>query len=85
MKPWIKICILFSIPYLLISMLIYAMSNKNAGIFGILLLCIAFNLGLYFKYRNKPERIPERGEIVRIKSPLIELYEKIQNLMGVKK
>ena len=84
MKPWIKICIIFSIPYLMLSMLIYALTKK-AGIFGILLICIAFNLGLYFKYRNKPERIPEKGEIIRLKSPFIELYEKIQNLMGVKK
>ena len=84
MKPWIKICIMFSISYLTISMLIYALTRK-AGILGILLICIPFNLGLYFKYRNKPERIPERGEIVRIKSPFIELYEKIQNIMGVKK
>lgn len=85
MKPWIKICIIFSVPYLLLSTLIYALSDVKAGIFGILAICIAFNLGLFLKYRNKAERIPEKGEIVRIKGPLVEFYEKIQNLMGVKK
>ena len=85
MKPWIKICVIFSIPYLMISMLIYSLSTKKAGIFGILLIALAFNIVLYFKYRSKPERIPERGEIVRLKSPLVELYEKIQNLTEVKK
>ncbi len=85
MKPWIKICIMFSVPYIAISALIYALSEVKAGIFGILAICLAFNLGLFLKYRNKPERIPEMGEIVRLKNPVVELYEKIKNKMGVKK
>lgn len=85
MKPWIKICAIFSIAYILLSVLIYIFSTKKAAVFGILAICLAFNIGLFLKYRKKPERIPFQGEIVRIKSPIVELYEKIQNIMGVKK
>ena len=85
MKPWIKICAIFSIAYMLFSALIYKLSTEKAAVLGILAICLAFNIGLFLKYRKKPERIHFRGEIVRIKSPIVELYEKIKNTMGVKK
>ena len=85
MKPWIKICIIFNSVYLVVSSITYALSDKKAAVFGIMLIGLAFNYIIFLKFRKHPERVPEKGEIVRIKNPFQEIFEKIKNKMEVKK
>ena len=85
MKPWKKFCLIFSASYLAVALLIYLISRSKASLLVIVLIAIPFNIIIFLRYRKHPERIPENCEIVRIKSPFQEIYEKIKNKLEVKK
>lgn len=85
MKPWIKICLVFSLAYAVASTAAYILSAEKSAVWGIILIGIIPNLAVFLIYRKRPERIPTKGEIVRIKSPFQELCEQIKKLTGVQK
>ena len=85
MKPWIKFCIILSTAYAMLSTLIYVLSVENVPFWGILVIGLTSNLIMFLIYKDRPERIPMKGEIIRLKNPLVGLYERIKNVMEVKK
>ena len=85
MKPWLKLCLIFMAVYCMFSGLIYFLSKNKGGILGIFMIGLGFNIIIFMKYRKCKVKPHKKGKILRVKSPLRELYEKLLDFVGVRK